>query len=158
MANKDGMSDREAAIDALTRFVVSLDDGDAELLTSSLTEDVIMDLTPFSKAGFDFQPLVGRETVVPKMMAVVGTVMDTTHHISNFRVTLDRDVAELSCYVLAQHFRKGQGPSDAFQDFYLMGNRYKGSVVRAEEGLWRIKSLTIEPAWTQGNINVIKVG
>lgn len=157
MPNHDGLSDREAAIDAMTRFVVSLDDGDAEMLAGSITEDMLMDLSPFNKAGnFNYQPFSGRELVVDRLMKAVGKSMDSTHSITNFQCAVKGDVAQLSCYVLAQHFRLGQGPSSDYQDFYLMGNRYKAEAVREGEW-WKVKKLIVTPAWTQGVPAVMNV-
>jgi hypothetical protein len=44
MPNAGGLTDREAAIDAVIRFVCALDEGDSELSASSLSEDAVMDL------------------------------------------------------------------------------------------------------------------
>ncbi len=60
MPNGDGLTDREAAIDAIIRFVTALDDGDSELLALAITDDRIMDLTPFNKAGFDLGSFNGK--------------------------------------------------------------------------------------------------
>lgn len=156
MPNAGGLTDREAAIDAIIRFVVSLDDGDADLCASSLTEDVVMDLTPFSKVGYDYKPMTGRANVVERLMTAVGKALDTTHCATNIRCTVDGDKAHLSCCVLAQHFRLGQGPGPEFQDHSFWGNQYKASIVR-DGDLWKLSSVVITPAWTQGNIDVMKV-
>ncbi|KIX00284.1 uncharacterized protein Z518_10423 [Rhinocladiella mackenziei CBS 650.93] len=156
MPNAGGLTDREAAIDAIIRFVVSLDDGDPELCASSLTEEAIMDLTPFNKAGLNYEPVIGRTAVVERLMAAVGKALDTTHSATNVRCTVNGDKADLSCCVLAQHFRLGQGPSPQFQDYYFFGNQYEASIVR-EGDLWKVNKLVITPAWTQGNPDVMKV-
>jgi hypothetical protein len=127
MSSANALSDREAVIDAATRFVLALDDADMDLLQSSMTEDMVMDLTPFNPAGFDYKPMHGRDTIAIALMKVVGTGMDTTHHISNFRIDVNGDEASFRCYVLAQHFRKGHGMGETFTDYYLMGNKYKGA-------------------------------
>jgi hypothetical protein len=161
--NKAGLTPREAAIDALTRFVCSLDEGDPVLLKSSITTDMLMDLSPFNAAGFNYSPFSGQDVVCDRLMAAVGVSMDTTHSITNFRTKVigEREM-EVKCYVLAQHFRLGQGQSSDFQDYYLMGNKYSAVVVRddADEdgsGEWKIKELVITPAWTQGVSAVMKV-
>ncbi|KAK3696060.1 hypothetical protein LTR37_018141 [Vermiconidia calcicola] len=156
MPNAGGLTDREAAIDAIIRFVCSLDEADGELCASSLTEDIIMDLTPFNKVGMDNEPVVGRAAVVERLMAAVGRPLDTTHMATNIRCTIDGDTAELRCTVLARHFRRGEGPSPEYQDYYLFGNKYKASVVR-EGDLWKVGRLLISPAWTQGNPDLMKV-
>lgn len=156
MPNIGGLTDRESAIDAIIRFVCALDEGDPELSASSLTEDAIMDLTPFNKVGLNYQPVHGRTAIVDRLMTAVGKPLDTTHCATNIRCIVNGDTADLSCCVLAQHFRGGEGPSPEFQDYYLFGNQYKATVVR-EGDLWRVNRLTITPAWTQGNPDVMKV-
>lgn len=155
MANAGGLTDREAAIDAIIRFVVSLDEGDSELCASSLTEDAVMELD-FSKVGMNDEPSIGRAVVVERLMTAVGKSLDTTHMATNIRCAVNGDSADLTCCVLAQHFRFGQGPSPEFQDYYLFGNQYKASIVR-DGDLWKASKLRISPAWTQGNPEVMKV-
>lgn len=156
MPNAGGLTDREAAIDAIIRFVNSLDIGDADLCASSLTQDTLLDLTPFTNVGMNYKPINGQEAVVNILMKAVGTSLDTTHTASNIRCTVDGDKADLTCCVLAQHFRKGEGPSPEFQDHYLFGNQYKADVVR-DGDVWKVKKLIITPAWTVGNPDVMKV-
>ncbi|KAK5170544.1 uncharacterized protein LTR77_005132 [Saxophila tyrrhenica] len=157
MPNAGGLTDREAAIDAVIRFVCALDEGSHELSASSMTEDMVLDMTPFQKLGWDAKSTHGRTEVVNLLMDRVGTALDTTHSATNIRCTVSGDSAELTSSVLAQHFRKGEGSSPEFQDYYLFGNFYKAEIVREGE-LWRIKKLSIAPGWTQGNPEVMKVG
>ncbi|KAK4944504.1 hypothetical protein LTR10_016178 [Elasticomyces elasticus] len=156
MPNAGGLTDREAAIDAIIRFVCSLDEGDDELCASAFTEDIYVDLTPFQKVGMKYDPVVGRQAVVERMMNAVGKPLDTTHCATNVRCTVTGGTADLTCCVMAQHFRGGQGPSPEFQDYYFFGNQYKASLVR-EGDLWRVNRLMITPAWVQGNPDVMKV-
>jgi hypothetical protein len=121
-----------------------------------MTEDAVLDMTPFQKIGWDSKSTVGRPEVVKLLMDAVGTGLDTTHSATNIRCTVDGDSAELTSAILAQHFRRGEGPSPKFQDYYLFGNFYKAEIVR-EGDIWRIKKLTIAPGWTQGNPEVMKV-
>lgn len=157
MDNLSGTTDREAIIDAINRFVEALDDNDGPVLESSITEDMNMDLTDLNKAGFDFKPFEGRQQVVSSLMSAVGTRLDTTHHVSNFRITVDGESATLTCYALAQHFRKGEGPLAALQDHYLMGNRYRAALIRTGDG-WRICKLVVTVSWTQGDFGVMRTG
>ncbi|KAK5080081.1 hypothetical protein LTR70_008959 [Exophiala xenobiotica] len=155
MPNAGGLTDREAAIDALIRFVCALDEGDAELSASSLTEGAILELS-FTHLGASTRVITGRGATVKLLMDAVGTALDTTHMATNIRCTVDGNKAELSSSILAQHFRLGGGPGAEFQDYYLFGNLYKCSVVR-EGDLWRMYKVAIEAAWTQGNPDVTKV-
>lgn len=157
MPNFGGLTDREAAIDAIIRFVLSLDNGDSTLCTSSLTKDTVTDLTPFQKIGMNHQhPIVGRQAVVDLLMGAVGRPLDTTHMATNIRCTVQGDEAELTCCVLAQHFRLGEGLDPKFQEHYLGANNYEATIVR-DGDLWKVKKLVIIPAWTLGNLDVMKV-
>lgn len=156
MPNAGNLTDREAAIDAIVRFVVSLDSGDADMCTSSLTHDAIMDLTPLSNIGMQRGVVEGRDTVVNTLMTAVGKPLDTTHSATNIRCSVDGDSADLTCCVLAQHFRRGEGPKPEFREYYLMGIQYVATILRVED-LWRVSKLVLTPAWTVGNPDVMKV-
>ena len=156
MPNADGLTDREAAIDSIIRFVTSLDSGDEDVCASSMTDDIVMDLTPFAKAGMNIPVINGKAAAVNQLMTAVGTALDTTHMATNIRCTVKGDSAELTCTVLAQHFRKGEGLKSECQENVLHGNLYKATIVR-EGDLWKANYLTITPAWTQGNHDVMKV-
>ena len=156
MPNAGGLTDREAAMDAIIRFVCALDNGDEDLMNSAFTEDIVVDLSPFRKVGMRYDPVEGRKAVVDRMMTAVGKPLDTTHSATNLRCTVSGDKAELTACILAQHFRGGEGPSPEYQDFYFFGNQYEASLVRAGE-LWRVKKLLIAPAWTFGKPEVMKV-
>ena len=75
---------------------------------------------------------------------------------TNIRCTVNGDKAELTSVILAQHFRLGEGQPPETQDYWLNGNKYQCSIVKAGD-LWRIGSVTIEPAWTLGNQEVMNV-
>jgi hypothetical protein len=149
------LTDREAAIDAVLRFVEGLDDADASLVNSAFTPDATIDLSPISNIGLAFSELSGRDTIVDKLLNSVGP-LDSSHHVSNFRVNIAGDSATLTCYALAQHFRTGQGPSPEHRSYFLMGNRYQADLVRGGDGDWRIRRLVVKCAWSEGDIGVLK--
>ncbi|KAK3633283.1 hypothetical protein LTR56_015851 [Elasticomyces elasticus] len=149
MPNQGGLTDREAAIDAVIRFVDALDNGDSNLSESSLTENATMNLV-FGNSGMQSRKIEGRKPIVGALMGKVGTALDTTHMATNIRCQVDGDEAELTSAILAQHFRLGEGQSSDSQDYFMNGNKYRCKIVRAGK-LWRIESITIEPAWTLGN-------
>lgn len=155
MSNAGGLTDREAAIDALIRFVCALDEADSDLSASSLTEDAIMELK-FSHNGASNRIVNGRETIVKLLMDAVGKPLDTTHMATNIRCSVEGDKANLSATILAQHFRLGEGPGAEYKDYYLFGNLYNCSVVR-EEDYWKINKVTIKASWTLGEPSVMKV-
>lgn len=155
MPNAGGLTDREAAIDALIRFVVALDDGSSQLSASSLTENAVMNLV-FGESGMQSRKVEGRDSIVDILMSKVGRAMDTTHMATNIRCEVNGDKAELTSSILAQHFRRGEGQPPETQDYFMNGNKYQCSIVRAGD-LWKIERVTIEPAWTLGNPEVMNV-
>lgn len=155
MPNAHNLTDREAAIDAIIRFCNSLDSGDPTLCASSLTPNTTLDLTPFSASGQNFTITTGRTAVVDLLLSALGP-LDTTHCATNIRCTVDGDTAELTCCVLAQHFRGGEGPKPEFGDYWFCGNQYVARIVRDGDE-WRVERLVITPAWTVGKPEVMKV-
>lgn len=155
MPNRGGLTDREAAIDALHRFVWALDEGSSELSASSLTENATM-ILGFTHNGATPREVAGRDTIVEQLMSAVGKPLDTTHMATNIRCEVHGNNAELQAQILAQHFRGGEGLGSGSNDYYLFGNIYKCNIVR-EVDVWKINKVTIRPAWTLGNPDVMKV-
>ena len=142
--------DRAAIADTLHRYAAGLDLNDADLLTSSLTEDAVVDLGPaMRRIGYDFPPLAPRETAVTTLIGAVGP-LDTSHSITNIRATIDGDTATVLAYAQAQHFKPGLGSDPAVTRHALMMNRYTASMVRDGEQ-WRIRHLDIANAWFDGD-------
>ena len=82
--------------------------------------------------------------------------MDTTHMLSNFRTSISDDEAQFECHALAQHWRPGEGrtPEVGGERSYLMGNRYKGTLIKGADGLWRIERFELWCVWSQGDVGV----
>ena len=145
-----GLLDRAAITDTLHRYTSGLDLDDADLLASSLTEDAVVDLGPaMRRIGYDFPPLAPRETVVSTLIGAVGP-LDSSHAISNVRITIDGDTATVLAYAQAQHFAPGTGSDPAVTRHALMMNRYTATLVRDGEQ-WRIRHLDIANAWFEGD-------
>jgi ketosteroid isomerase-like protein len=142
--------DRAAITDTLHRYAAGLDLNDADLLTSSLTEDAVVDLGPaMRRIGYEFPALAPRQTVVDTLIGAVGP-LDSSHSISNIRITVDGDHATVLAYAQAQHFKPGSGSDPAETRHALMMNRYTASLVRDGEQ-WRIRHLDIANAWFEGD-------
>ncbi len=73
-----GLTDHEAAIDAVLRFVIGLDDADADFVRSAFTPDAVVDLRPASVIGVDLPELRGRDTIAVGLLKSVGP-LDTRH-------------------------------------------------------------------------------
>lgn len=143
-------TDRDGVIDAVTRMVEGIDFGNEELLASAFTEDVVFDLSGIDDSVISLEPYIGRQQAIERLMATVGTNMDTFHALANIRVKIDGDTAVLTCYLLGEHFRAGQGPSLKFGDNLLLGNRFVTELVRDHSLVWRVRRNTVSSMFALG--------
>lgn len=150
-------TDRDGVVDAVTRIVEGIDFGDEELLRSAFTEDAVFDLGGIDHSIHVFEPYVGREQVVETLMRTVGTAMDTFHALSNIRVWVDGDTARLTCYLIGQHHRAGEGPSVEFQDHLLLGNRFETDLIRDHDHVWLVRRNRVSSRWSVGNPAAAKI-
>lgn len=141
--------DKIAVVETLYRFAAGIDLRDPDLLSSAFAEDAVSDFRPAAaKAGFEYPVLQGREIIVQALSGSLSQV-DTTHSVSNPRVTLDGDKARLDALVEAQHLPR-HDPSR----HYMMKNRYDVALVRQGE-VWLIKHVTIDNIWRSGDPAVL---
>jgi septum formation inhibitor-activating ATPase MinD len=144
-------ADRLAAVDALFRFAAGIDLRDRNLLSSSLAENAVSDFRPAAaKAGFDYPVIKGREVIVAALTASLAT-LDTTHSVTNPRVTINGDTARLDALVEALHV-----PRDDHTRHYLMKNRYDVELAR-EGDVWVITRNTVDNVWRSGDPAVLSV-
>lgn len=153
------LSPREAAIDAIYRFLQALDDADENLLRSAFISDAIVDRSGLTTAtGIPFPILQGISDIEHGILGTIGR-MDTGHHVSNVRVKLtdNGEKADVTCYVLAQHCRPGEGPSPKFEMHLAMGSRYSAVVVKDNsDGLWKIEKAELHCLWSEGDLGVFR--
>ncbi len=84
-------ADRLAVVEALYRFTAGIDLRDNNLLASSLAENAVSDFWPAAaKAGSEYPIIEGRDVIVSALTTSLAT-LDTTHSVSNPRVTIDGD-------------------------------------------------------------------
>jgi SnoaL-like domain len=146
-------ADRYEIADALHRFAFGLDHGDADSLTSALTEDCVLDFRPAGrKLELDFPKLTGRKAIVDALIPLLGP-LDTSHTVSNLQIEISEDSATLYCYVMAQHFLPREGPRPGSENALLM-NRYDCQLARDGEK-WRFRQMIIDNAWAQGNPEIL---
>lgn len=141
--------DTLAVVDTLYRYAAGLDLRDKDLLASAFADNAVADFGPATrKAGHDYPPIEGAETIAA---AVSGSLshLDTTHSLSNPRVTLDGDTAHLEGIMACQHL-----PRNDHSRHVLMTNRYDVELVRKGE-VWVIGHLTVDNAWTEGDPSVL---
>lgn len=142
-------AEKIAVIDTLHRFAAGIDLKDSTLLASAFTPDAVSDFRPAAaKAGFEYPVLEGRDTIVGALSGALSQ-LDTTHSVSNPRVTLNGDIARLDALVEAQHV-----PQSDPSRHYLMKNRYDVDLVQ-EEGVWLIQRVTVDNVWRSGDPAVL---
>ena len=146
-------TDRYEIADALHRFAFGLDHGDTDSLSSTLTEDCLLDFRPAGrKLGLDFPKLTGRQAIIDALVPLLGP-LDTSHAVSNLQIEVNEDSATLYVYVMAQHFMPLQGPRPGSENALLM-NRYDCELTRDGQK-WRFTRMVIDNAWAQGNPEIL---
>ncbi|TNM61583.1 nuclear transport factor 2 family protein [Aliirhizobium smilacinae] len=144
-------ADRLAVVEALYRFTAGIDLRDSKLLSSALAEDAVSDFRPAAtKAGFEYPVIQGRDVIVSALTTSLAT-LDTTHSVSNPRVTIDGDTAHMDVLVEAQHVPRSD-PSR----HYLMKNRYNVELTR-DGDIWVITRNTVDNIWRSGDPAVLSV-
>lgn len=147
----DDTADKLAVVDALYRFAAGIDLRDKSLLSSSLAENAVSDFRlAAAKAGFDYPVIEGRDVIVAALTTSLAT-LDTTHSVTNPRVTIDGDKARLDALVEAQHVPRGDHTRH-----YLMKNRYDVELERNGD-TWVITRSTVDNVWRSGDPAVLSV-
>lgn len=149
ITSHEKVADKFAVIEALYRFAAGIDLRDQVLLASALADDAISDFRPAAaKAGFEYPVLEGRENIVSALSTSL-IPFDTSHSVSNPRVSIDGDKAHLEAIVEAQHV-----PRNDPSRHYLMKNRYNVELVRRGE-VWLIQRNTVDNVWRTGDPAVL---
>lgn len=149
MSCSEDTADKLAVAETLYRFAAGIDLRDRELLASALTEHAVSDFRPAAaKAGFEYPVLEGRDVIVTALSESLHRI-DTTHSVSNPRVSVEGDRAHLEAIVEAQHV-----PVHDPSRHYLMKNRYDVELVRQDK-VWRIQRVTVDNVWRTGDPTVL---
>lgn len=143
------LRDRAEVIDALYRFGLGQDLHDRTLFASAFTSDAELDFRPAAeKCGLPIPLMTGRDMIVDTILAGFERV-DTTHVVTNPRVRLAGDTAQLTAIVQAQHL-----PSDHHDRHALLNNRYDVDLVR-DGTRWVMRRVHIDNVWFTGDPKVI---
>jgi hypothetical protein len=146
-------NDRYEIADALHRYCLGLDHGDADSLASAFTEDCVFDFRPAGKKlQLDFGVITGREAILDSVLPLIGP-LDTSHTASNLQIEIGEDSATLSAYIMSQHFMPREGAKRGAEHALLM-NRYDCELIRDAQK-WRFKRITVSNAWSQGNPEIL---
>ncbi|MBQ0851292.1 nuclear transport factor 2 family protein [Streptomyces sp. BH-SS-21] len=141
--------DKFAVVETLYRYAAGLDLRDKDLLASAFADDAVADFGPATKkAGQEYPPIKGGKTIATALLGSLGH-LDTTHSLSNPRVSLDGDTAHLEGIMACQHL-----PRTDHSRHVLMTNRYDVELARQGE-VWVVQHLTVDNAWTEGDASVL---
>ncbi|TYC66670.1 nuclear transport factor 2 family protein [Streptomyces sp. CB01881] len=140
------LRDRAEITDALYRFGLGQDLKDRELFASAFTADAELDFRPAAARWGGKPPvMVGRDTIVDAILAMFTGRVDTTHQVTNPRITVDGDTARLTALVEAQHLLTADPGTHA-----LLKNPYTVDLVR-DGSRWLIRRMRIDNTWFTGD-------
>ncbi|GAA3396616.1 nuclear transport factor 2 family protein [Cryptosporangium minutisporangium] len=144
------LRDRAEVVDALYRFGLGQDLKDKELFASAFAADAELDFRP-AAARWGGQPplMTGRDTIVTTILTLFTDRVDTTHQVTNPRVTIDGDTSHLTALVEAQHLLAADHGT-----FALLKNPYDVDLVR-DGARWVIRRMRIDNAWYRGTPTAI---
>ncbi|WP_181952745.1 nuclear transport factor 2 family protein, partial [Achromobacter dolens] len=100
--------------------------------------------------GFDYPVLKGRDVIVAALTGALAA-LDTTHSVTNPRITIDGDRARLDALVEAQHVAR-----DDHTRHFLMKNRYDVELERCGD-VWVITCSSVDNVWRVGDPGVLSV-
>src|SRR2546423_2359755 len=117
-------ADRYEIADALHRYALGLDHGDADSLASTLTEDCVFDFRPAGKKlHLDFPLVTGRQAILDSVLPLIGP-LDTSHTATNLQIETSDDSATLSAYVMSQHFMPREGSRRGSENALQIGRAH----------------------------------
>lgn len=142
------LSDRDAIADAAYRAFLSIDQSSEELLKSSVTPDVHTDIA--------YKVCNGYEELRDKVWTNVSARLDTIHHLSNVRVSVDsEDTGRVTFCAMAVHCVLEKG-YEADSPKYTTGAIYTCDAVKTDDGLWKLKTMRSNHIWATGDDSVMK--
>jgi SnoaL-like domain len=140
------LRDRAEITDTLYRFALGQDLKDRDLFASAFTADAELDFRPAAARWGGNPPLMsGRDTIVDTILAMFTGRVDTTHQVTNPRITIDGDTARLTALVEAQHLLIADPDTHA-----LLKNPYTAGLVR-DGSRWLIRRMRISNTWLTGD-------
>ncbi|NKY86171.1 nuclear transport factor 2 family protein [Nocardia veterana] len=144
------LRDRAEIADALYRFALGQDTKDRELFASAFTADAELDFRPAAACWGAAPPvMIGRETIVTTILAMFTGRVETTHQVTNPRITVDGDTARMTALVEAQHLLTADRSTHA-----LLKNPYEVEL-RRDGDRWLIHRMRIDNTWFTGDPTAI---
>ncbi len=130
------------------RYALGLDTRDWALYRSIFTDHVDVDFSSYD--GGDPATIAADDWVARAKVLFTG--LDASHHqMSNPMVDVDRDDAELTMYLQAQHLLVHPDGDPLF----TIGGYYRDRLVRTDTG-WRLSAVRLVVLWTSGNRDLMR--
>ena len=138
--------------DALYRFGAGQDLRNRQLFESAFAEHAVLDCAqPARRLGATLTPFEGRTAIADAVFGAIAH-LDTTHTVTNPRLTIDGDRAALFALVEAQHL-----PRDDHRRHCLLKNIYSVDLLR-DDRRWVIERMAIHNVWHDGDPTVLFPG
>ena len=145
--NEAPAGDRLAATDTLFRFATAIDTCDWDAYRSVFTDEIDVDYSSYRAGSVG---LMSADDWVDRARRLFPGLDASQHSISNVRVHLNGDNADVDAYVRADHsLVNGQGDS-----LFTIGGTYRDRLVRSGAG-WKIAAVRLTVLWNHGNRHVL---
>lgn len=138
------LTDREQIQEMMARYALALDKKDYDGVAACFTADAEIVYAGYSGT------LKGHDVIIAHMKHAIEPLDATQHLFTNFLIDVDGDDAQLTCYIIAQHVRKGTPGGD----FYLAGGRYELKLKR-DGGAWKMAWGAPQQLWGDGNRDLL---
>ncbi len=136
--------DERAIVEVTHRYCAALDGRDWDALSRCFTPDAIA----------VYGRITGQHEGIGAIQRVCRTALEpldaSQHLVANHLVELLGDQAKSSCYIRAQHTRRGLEDGENF----MVAGTYEDEWRRTADG-WRICRRTLVVSWTEGNPAVL---
>jgi hypothetical protein len=144
------LRDRAEILDALYRFGLGQDLKDKDLFASAFAADAELDFRPAAAKWGGRPPVMsGRDAIVTTILTMFAGRVETTHQVTNPRITVDGATARLTALVEAQHLLTADRSA-----FALLKNPYDAELVR-DGRRWVMRRVRIDNAWYTGDPTAI---
>jgi ketosteroid isomerase-like protein len=124
-------------------YALAVDGHDWQALRRCFTADATADY-------LDRPSCDGYEAIESFIRRALEPLDASQHLIGNVTVKIGAESATSTCYLHAQHVRRGTPGGDLF----TIGGTYRDTLVRGSTG-WRISHRSLEATWSAGNPAVL---
>ncbi len=137
--------DRLEIIELTHRYCWALDSKQFDLLDTVFLPDATAELRS--------APLEGGDASRDGIGGAPAPPDPTPHRVSNPRGAVAGHTATARTYLHSQHVRHGTPGGE----LYVIAGRYEDELVRTPDG-WRIRFRRLVTVWSEGNLDVVRLG